>query len=378
MSKIAIIGPAYPYRGGPALVVANVYEHLVQKQHDVRVFTFSRLYPSFLFPGVRQEDISKHPPKQHPVTRIIDSINPFTWLRAAKEIIAYKPDIVLVDWYQPFFGACYRVICSRLRKAGIRILFLAENVISHEARYVDSMLTNMALSQADSYITFSQSVEESLKQWYPAKHVTRTTLPLFYTQESSPVEWTQQSAKAHLGLEGKRVLLFFGYIRKYKGLRNLIASFDTIAQQFNDVELLIVGECYEDANEYTSLINQTGVANKIRWINEYVPAEDVSMYYNAADIVVLPYISATQSGIVKIAFGFGKPVVATNVGGLTEEILQWNAGIVVEPENNAELIRGISTMLNAPNLDIYINGSHAAKEANSFGAIVNLIEQEIR
>jgi len=376
MSRIAIIGPAYPYRGGPALVVANVYEHLSQ-QHDVQVFSFTRLYPSLLFPGVRQEDVSKHPPKQHPVTRIIDSVNPLTWFRTAKEIINYKPDIVLVDWYQPFFGACYRVICSRLRKAGIRILFLTENVISHEARFIDSILTNMALSQADSFITFSQSVEESLGKRYPNKHVTRTTLPLFYTQESSPVQWTQQSAKKHLGLESKRVLLFFGYIRKYKGLRNLITSFASIAQQFSDVVLLIVGECYEDANEYSTLINQTGVAHKIRWINQYVPAEDVSMYYNAADIVVLPYVSATQSGIVKIAFGFGKPVVATNVGGLTEEIHQWNAGIVVEPENNNELINGINLMLSAPNLDTYIAGSFAAKDANSFGAIVQLIEQEL-
>lgn len=374
--RIAIIGPAYPYRGGPPLVVANIYEQLAAG-HTVEVFSFTRLYPKLLFPGVRQEDVSKHPAKAHPVTRMIDSINPLTWLRTAKAILDFKPDLVLVDWYQPFFGACYRVILSRLRKAGIRILFLAENVISHEARFIDTFLTSAALSQADAFIAFSESVETTLRKLYPHHSVERTTLPLFFTQENAPVQWTQESAKQHLGLEGKRVLLFFGYIRKYKGLRNLLAAFPAIAKQFSDVVLLIVGECYEDAVEYNTLIAQSGVGERIRWINEYVPNEDVGLYYNAADVVVLPYISATQSGIVKIAFGFGKPVVATNVGGLTEEVTRWNAGMVVEANDVQALTQGIQNMLNHPNIGDFVRGALQAKDANSFGEITRLIEKQL-
>lgn len=370
---IVIIGPAYPYRGGPALVVAHTYEQL-QKKHNVEVFSFSRLYPSLLFPGVRQEDISKHPAKQHPVHRTIDSIQPLTWISTAKQIRALKPKLVIVDWYQPFFGACYYVICSILKAAGIPILFFAENVISHEARFIDSALTSLALGKADSFIAFSESVEQRLRTMYPTKQVQRSTLPLFFTNNEAPTQWTQEGAKEQLGLQNKRVLLFFGYIRKYKGLRNLIQAFPSIAELNPNTHLLIVGECYENAQEYNQLIEQSGVADRITWINEYVPNEDIALYYNAADIVVLPYNSATQSGIVKIAFGFEKPVLATAVGGLTEEIKQWNAGIVVPSSAPADLIQGANHMLALQSLSVFSQGARKAKESNSFEHIVELVE----
>lgn len=372
MSRIAVIGPAYPYRGGPPLVVAHLYEAL-SRAHAVEVFSFTRLYPSLLFPGTRQEDVSTFPAKVHPVRRMIDSMNPVTWLRTARAIVAWKPDLVLVDWYQPFFGVCYAVIGRMLKKHGIRIVYLAENVVSHEARLVDTVLTRRALNTADGFITFSASVERTLKDWYPQLRAERATLPLFFTEETSPVTWTQQQARAHLGITHGRVLLFFGYIRKYKGLRNLIAAFPAIHKEFPDTFLLIVGECYENAEEYTTLIEQSGVAHAIRWVNDYVPNEDIAMYYHAADIVVLPYDSATQSGIVKIAFGFEKPVLATRVGGLTEEITPWNAGVVVEPHAPSALTAGLRTMLSGP-LDGYASGAREAKEANRFDAIVPMVE----
>jgi glycosyltransferase involved in cell wall biosynthesis len=377
MSRIAIIGPAYPYRGGPPLVVANLYEQLVSRGHQVEVFSFTRLYPSLLFPGVRQEDVSKHPQKAHPVTRVIDSVNPFTWLNASKLIADFKPDIVLVDWYQPFFGLCYHTILRALKRIGVRVVFLTENVISHEARAIDTFLTKLALQHADSFIAFSESVESRLTEWYKGKKISRSTLPLFFTQETSPIQWTSQSAKEKLGLQGKRVLLFFGYIRKYKGLRKLIEAFPLIADEFGDVHLLIVGECYESADEYNAMIQSSGYSNRITWINEYVPNEDVGLYYNSADIIVLPYESATQSGIVKIAFGYGKPVVATNVGGLAEEISAWNAGIVVEHNSPAIFANGVATMLRLSSLKEYSDGAVKAKNANSFDGIGELVEKHI-
>lgn len=372
MSRIAIIGPAYPYRGGPPLVVAHLYEALA-REHAVEVFSFTRLYPSLLFPGTRQEDVSAFPAKVHPVRRMIDSINPVTWVRTARAIMEWKPDLVLVDWYQPFFGPCYAVIGRMLKRRGIRIVFLTENIVSHESRWVDTVLTRRALDVSDGFIAFSASVEQTLKRWYPQLRAERATLPLFFTEETSPVAWTQDEARAHLGITHARVLLFFGYIRKYKGLRNLIAAFPATHKEFPDTFLLIVGECYENADEYRALIEQSGVAHAIRWVAEYVPNEDIAMYYHAADIVVLPYDSATQSGIVKIAFGFEKPVLATRVGGLTEEIAPWNAGVVVEPHDPAALIGGLRTMLGGP-LDAYVNGARKAKEADRFDAIVPMVE----
>jgi glycosyltransferase involved in cell wall biosynthesis len=353
-----------------------VYE-LLSSRHEVEVFSFTRLYPQLLFPGQRQEDISKHPAKQHPVTRLIDSINPFTWLKTRRAILDFKPDLVIVDWYQPFFGLCYSTILSKLRKHNVPILFLAENVISHEARFVDLFLTRIALDKSDSFIAFSESVWRTLKEMYPRKSVERSTLPLFFSQESAPIQWSSESAKKELHLKGKQVLLFFGYIRRYKGLRNLITAFPQVAEKFPDAFLLIVGECYEDSNEYNQLIANSGVSHKIRWINEYVANETVALYYNAADIVVLPYNSATQSGIVKIAFGFEKPVVATNVGGLAEEISKWNAGIIVEANNATALADGINTMLAESDRNSYIAGAGAAKRANSFDGIVEMIERQL-
>ncbi|MBL7997437.1 MAG: glycosyltransferase [Candidatus Kapabacteria bacterium] len=373
MKNIAIIGPAYPYRGGPPLVVANLYE-LLSKRHTVNVFSFTRLYPSLLFPGVRQEDVSKHPAKPHPVLRLIDSVNPLTWIRTADAVIASKPDLVLLDWYQPFFGLCYDAILTRIRRAGIKVVVLAENVISHEARWIDTFLTHRALRHAQGFVAFSDAVVESLRNRYPSVPVSRSTLPLFFTGSHAPVQWTKESARAHLGYDtAKEVILFFGYIRKYKGLRNLLAAFPAVAAARPEAELLVVGECYEDAAEYTALIQASGVAHRIRWVNEYVPNEDVALYYSAADVIALPYNSATQSGIVKIAFGFGKAVVATNVGGLTEEVAQWNAGIITEPGDTAAFANALITMLGSDRTD-YENGSHAAAAANSFAAIEGIID----
>jgi glycosyltransferase involved in cell wall biosynthesis len=377
MSRIAIIGPAYPYRGGPPLVVANLYE-LLSRRHNVEVFSFTRLYPRLLFPGKRQEDISKHPAKQHPVRRRIDSINPWTWYKTAREIIAFKPDLVLVDWYQPFFGACYRVICSMLRKHGIPTVFLCENVISHESRFIDTFLSKLALSQSDSFIVFSDSVAKTLQSMYPGRDIERATLPLFFSESSAPKTWSSMEAKSSLGLEGDRVLLFFGYIRKYKGLRNLIKAFPMVARQHPDAFLLIVGECYEDAVEYNDLIEKSGFSNRIRWINEYVANEDVGLYYAAAELVVLPYVSATQSGIVKIAFGFSKPVLATNVGGLSEEIERFGSGRIVASPEPEILAEGINFMLAEPSLAPYADGATKARQANSFDEIGEMIERCIR
>jgi glycosyltransferase involved in cell wall biosynthesis len=372
--KIVIVGPAYPYRGGPALFVGNLYEQLV-KDFNVEVFSFTRLYPQLLFPGVRQEDVSKVPAKPHPVHRTIDSINPLTWYKTAREILLLKPDLVAFDWYQPFFGMAYNTIAGILKKAGIKVLFITENVISHEARFIDTFLTKIALRHADAFLTLSDSVRDFLKSMFGGKPIWQSTLPLFHTSENAAQTWTADSAKEKLALKNKNVILFFGYIRKYKGLRDLIAAFPAVLKSVPDAHLLIVGESYENVEEYHALIKQSGAESSITMINEYVPNEEIPLYYTAADVVALPYISATQSGIVKIAFGFEKPVVATDVGGLAEEVLKTGAGIVVPPHDVEKFAQALIDFFKNSDIEAFKKGAREAKESNDFSKISGIFSE---
>ncbi|GIV53529.1 MAG: glycosyl transferase [Candidatus Kapaibacterium sp.] len=371
--RIAIIGPAYPYRGGPAAVVGHLY-HALSEHHWVQVFSFSRLYPRILFPGTRQEDISRQPIKPHPAERIIDSIGPRTWYRTARAIAAARPDVVLLDWYQPFFGLCYSEILRTLERLyPVPVVILAENVISHEARWLDWWLLRRTFRYASGFIAFSDAVAQRLRQLSAHRPVVRAHLPLFVTPDSAPVAWTPQAAKEKLGLSGKRVVLFFGYIRPYKGLATLIEAFARVEQPH--AVLLIVGECYEDPERYQRLIAASGAADRIRWIAEYVPNEDVPLYYTAADLVVLPYHSGTQSGVQRIAFAFGKPVLVTDVGGLAEDVRQFGAGEVVPPRDSDALASTLTRMLAEPSLDRYIAGARTAAEHTRFERIVETIER---
>ncbi|MCX7930758.1 MAG: glycosyltransferase [Chlorobi bacterium] len=371
--RIAIVGPAYPYRGGPAAVVGYLY-HALSERHSARVFSFSRLYPRLLFPGTRQEDISTNPIKPHPAERILDSIVPATWHRTARAIAAMDPNVILLDWYQPFFGLCYGTVLRLVRReCRAPIIVLAENIISHEARLLDRWLTQRTFRYADAFIAFSDAVASELRYRYPNRPVARAHLPLFITPDTAPFRWTPDAAKQRLGLDGKRVVLFFGYIRPYKGLSTLIEAFARVG--ISDAVLLIVGECYEDPERYRQLITASGNADRIHWVAEYVPNEDVPLYYTAADVVVLPYHSGTQSGVQRIAFAFGKPVVVTDVGGIAEDVRAYGAGVVVPPRDPEALAAAIKHMLTASSLDAYIAGARRAAEHTRFERIVEIIEQ---
>jgi glycosyltransferase involved in cell wall biosynthesis len=373
LRRIAIIGPAYPYRGGPAAVVGHLYHALIE-HYTVRVFSFSRLYPKVLFPGARQEDISRQPIMPHPAERIIDSIMPPSWYRTARAIAAFAPDVILLDWYQPFFGLCYGTILRLLdRSTAAPVIIIAENIISHEARRIDWWLTRRTFRYGDGFIAFSDAVATALRRQYPERPVERAYLPLFVTPEHAPVQWTPEAARKALGLEGMRVVLFFGYIRPYKGLATLIEAFGQL--QLPEVALLIVGECYEDPATYRALISSSGAADRIRWIDQYVPNEDIPLYYTAADIVVLPYHSGTQSGVQRIAFAFGKPVVVTDVGGLGEEVRRFGAGEIVPPADPGALAEALRRMLTAPTLAPMAENARRAAEETRFEQIVPTIEQ---
>ncbi len=367
--KIIIVGPAYPYRGGNALFVAHLYEAL-SKSFDVEVINFTRLYPQLLFPGTRQEDVSKVAIKKHPSTRLIDSINPLTWIKTINYIKSRNPDLIAFIWYQPFFGFSIGTMAKFLhKKFKAKILFIAENIISHESMFYDKILTKYALSSADKFLVLSDVVEKGIRSMYPHKKVFRSTLPI-YDCYGFDTSLSKSEARKKLGIdENKKVLLFFGYIRAYKGLTNLIEAMPILLKEDENYFLLIVGEFYESREKYIKKIKELVIEKNVLIIDEFVPNEEVGIYYSASDLVVLPYNSATQSGILNIAYGFKKPVVVTNVGGLPELVEDGKTGFIVEPQNPSALAEGIKKYFSASNFVDFPKNIETFVKENSFISI---------
>lgn len=375
--KICLIGPAYPYRGGNALFVAHLYSALSDK-FDVHVINFTKLYPKLFFPGTRQEDISRVGVKTHPSERIIDSTNPLTWFKAVRKIKKLNPDLIAFIWYNPFFGMAFNFIAGKLKKyfPG-KILFIAENIISHEARFVDSFLTKIALRHSDKFLVLSEVVEKGIIKLYPNKKVFRSSLPIYdcYQFDSSI---TKESARKKINLPvAKNVILFFGYIRAYKGLMNLIEAMPKVLKFDPNAILLVVGEFYEEKEKYFDAVKNLGLEKNVKFVAEFVPNEDVGLYYTASDLVVLPYKSATQSGILNIAYGFKRPVVVTNVGGLPELVEEGKTGFIVVPNDPDALAEGIIKYFSSKDKSSFEKNIDEFVQKSSFKSIEDVFFQII-
>ena len=339
--KIIIIGPAYPYRGGPATYVSYLYKSLSSK-FEVKIYNYTLLYPDFLFPGTTQYDESKSVVSKPSNERIVNSISPFNWIKVAGKLKKENADLIVFDWWQPFFGLCHFGITSLIKKyyKG-KILFITENFISHESRIIDSFLTRLGLKNADKFIALSETVEKDLSKISKGRRIYRSALPPFdyFSVDSN---YTREKSRKELNLNpDDKVLLFFGYVRKYKGLDILITAISILLKQNENVKLLIVGEFYDNVENYKQQIKKLNLKNEVILINKFIPNEEVSKYYMASDAVILPYRSATQSAVLNVAYSFRKPVVATKVGGLSEFVKDNFTGILVEPESPESLAEGI-------------------------------------
>jgi glycosyltransferase involved in cell wall biosynthesis len=371
--KIVLIGPAYPLRGGNALFVAHLYAALAEN-NEVTVISFSRLYPGFLFPGVRQVDISATPIKKHPSTAIIDCLNPITWYKAATMAAAINPDLLVFTWWNPFFGPIVKTIASSYkRRTGKPVVIIAENVVSHEARGIDQYLTMMALRMADRFLVLSNVVENDIRRLFPATKVYKSSLPVYDCyQVGEPL--TQQQAKERLDLAGKNVILFFGYVRHYKGLMNLIEAFPQIKESVANAHLLVVGEYYDDPKPYRDAVKRLGFSDSVTEVAEYVANEDVHFYFEAANVAVLPYNGATQSGILSIAYGFSKPVIVTDVGGLAELVDDGSTGFIVPAHDNTKLADAVIRYFKEGREAEFSANIVKKREQNSFNRIREVFE----
>jgi len=335
--KIALIGPTYPYRGGISHYTTLLFRHL-KNRHRTLFITFSRQYPKLLFPGKTDRDPSEEKIREAGALRLIDSMNPFTWVNAAFRIIRNKTDLVILPWWVSFWAPQFwtiSVLVKYLSKA--RILYLCHNVVEHESSRVDRFLTRMALSTGDFYIVHSKEERRRLLDMFPEARVRTSPHPTYEVFNFKPFD--SKKAKEECGLKGN-VILFFGFVREYKGLRYLIEALPKILSEI-DVTLLVAGEFWKDKEEYLRLIKEKGLESDVVVVDKYVPNEEIGNYFSATDLVVQPYISATGSGVIQTAFGFNKPVIATMVGSLPEMVEDGKTGFLVSPRDSDALAKAI-------------------------------------
>ena len=343
--KIVIIGPAYPYRGGNSLFISYVYDILKDK-FNISLVNYKLLYPKLLFPGTTQNDVSGKIIKKAPNTRLINSINPFSWFKTANFIKKQNADLVVFDWWNPFFGPSHYMISALIKNhyKG-KILFITENVISHEDRTIDKILTKMGIKNADKFLVLSGNVAEQLQNFNNTKPVYKSALPIYDCYDMDSNEDLKETRETLGFTDSDDILLFFGYVRKYKGLNILIDAMPEIVKNNPNAKLLIVGEFYDSPDKYYSQIEKLRLKDKIKVVNEFVPNEEVGKYYSISELVILPYLSATQSGILNIAYGFKKPVLVTDVGGLAEDVEIGKTGYVAPPGKPGAIAEQVNKFL---------------------------------
>lgn len=375
--KIVLIGPAYPYRGGNALFVAHIYEAL--KDHfDIKIYNYKLLYPSLLFPGTTQYDKSTQQVKQVPNKRLVNSINPLNWFTVAGKLKKENANLVIFDWWHPFFGICHGIISWLIRKKHInKILFITENVVSHEDNFIDRFLTRFGLRNASKFLTLSGVVEKDVQQYAKGKKVYRSELPVYDCyQQNKEIDF--QKTKEELGFnKDSIVLLFFGYVRKYKGLDILIEAFPKILNGIPETRLLIVGEFYDKPDSYLDQIKKLEIEDKVKVVNEFVPNEEVAKYYEVSDIVILPYRSATQSGILNVAYGFNKPVIVTDVGGLAEFVDEGKTGFIVKPDSPDAITEGVKNFINVKSEIDFVSHIDELNKKNRFNQLPEVVKKII-
>ncbi len=334
--KVIIIGPAHPLRGGLSSFNERLAREFSSQGFDSAIYTFTLQYPAFLFPGTTQYS-AEPAPDDITIYEKINSINPINWLSVGLELCKKKPDILIVRYWLPFMGPCLGSILRLVKKnKHTRIVCIADNIIPHEKRIGDEAFTRYFIKPIDAFITMSEKVLSDLKS-ISNKPVRQIAHPLY---DNFGEALSIKAAREHLSIPvDKKIVLFFGFIRKYKGLDLLLEAISILKNQHffvnNDVAFLIAGEFYENAQPYLDAIQNYGIAEFIILKNEFIPDSEVKYFLSAADCVIQPYKNATQSGVTPLAYHFEKPMLVTNVGGLPS-LVPSTVGMVCEP--NAEAI----------------------------------------
>lgn len=338
MKRIVILGSAYPLRGGLAAFNERLATEFVKEGHEVMIYTFSLQYPSFLFPGKTQYS-SDPAPSDLSILVKVNSINPLNWLKVGKEIKKLQADILIIKFWLPFMAPCFGTIARIVRSnKKTKVLSILDNVIPHEKRMFDKTLIGFFVNAVDGFIAMSQQVLNDLKLFTTTKPAVIIPHPVY---DNFGDKVSREEACIRLQLDPQiKYILFFGFIRKYKGLDLLLEAMANEKLRNKKIKLLIAGEFYEDAAPYLELIEKLDLKDKLIQATDFIADNEVKYYFSAADLVAQPYRSATQSGISQIAYHFEKPMVVTNVGGLPEIVHDNVTGFVVNtvPEEIASAI----------------------------------------
>ncbi len=342
--KVIIIGPAHPLRGGLASFNERLARQFQQEGFDVTIYTFCLQYPGFLFPGKTQYSTEPIPTDIN-IKVCINSVNPFNWLIIGNELKQTKPALIVVRYWLPFMAPALGTILKRVRKNHhTKIVCIADNVIPHEKHLGDNKLTSYFINSIHSFITMSQKVMTDLRK-FTTKPAEVAVHPLY---DNFGEKVTKQSAREKIGLpSNEKIILFFGFIRHYKGLDILLRAMADEKIRNAEIKLLIAGEFYEDRKVYDDLITTLNLTGQLILRTDFIADSEVKYYLSAADFVIQPYRDATQSGVTPLAYHFEKPMLVTNVGGLPDMVPNNKAGIVTEPDP-AAIAQGI--------LDLYSKG----------------------
>ncbi|HKH61134.1 MAG TPA: glycosyltransferase [Flavitalea sp.] len=338
MSKIVIIGPAYPLRGGLATFDQRLAKQFNDEGHDCIIYSFSLQYPSFLFPGTTQYS-SDPAPEDLKIVTTINSINPLNWIKVGNELKKFRPDIIVVRYWLPFMGPALGTILRKAKKnRHTKIIAITDNILPHEKRAGDVPFTRYFLKSCDAFITMSEKVMLDLQKFEKSKPARQVLHPL-YDNFGSPVD--RQEARRQLGIPvDSFIILFFGFIRKYKGVDLLLEAMAMLksvdgrrsADGRLPIRLVIAGEFYEDDKPYMEQIEKLGLKDDLILKTNFIPDNDVKYYFSAADLVIQPYRNATQSGVTPLSYHFEKPMIVTNVGSLPDLVPHEKVGLVSEPD----------------------------------------------
>lgn len=369
--KIDLIGPSYPFRGGISYYSTLLFKNLKTK-HATQFYSFKRQYPRFLFPGKTDRDYSTPPLMDAEVRPILDSVNPISWLYVASKIVRDKPDVTIFPWWVAFWAPQFLTIIFVLKLfSKTKILFICHNILEHEKNWMKIFISKCVLSRGDYFIVHSKEEKERL---FKATGKTQVMVNFHPTYEAlNPGQIQKEEAREKLGVTEDNIILFFGFVREYKGLKYLLEAMPDILKKI-DARLVIAGEFWDDKNHYLKLINKLNLENNVTIIDKYIPMEETPYIFYAADIVCLPYISVAGSGLVQLAFGFNKPVVVSRIGALSEVVRDKETGFLVSPENPHDIAEAVVSFFTDCNRDEMIESIKKNKEKFSWNHLVKSIE----
>lgn len=327
--KILIVGPAWPYRGGIADFDERIAREYIKRGDEVEIFTFTLQYPSFLFPGKTQYSPDPRP-EDLDIKRKVNSINPFNWIKVGRELKKKNADLLIIKFWLPLMAPCFGTIARIVKGNGkTKVVSILDNIIPHEHRPGDTILSKYFVSSIDAFIAMSKSVYDDLKSLDDKKPCLLSPHPIY---DNFGTTISRDEAIGNLKLDpSAKYMLFFGFIRDYKGLDILLKAVADERIKNSDIKLIVAGEFYNNKDAYFELEKELGLEGKVIWHTDFIADEQVKNYFCAADIIVQPYKTATQSGVTQIAYHFKKPMLVTNVGGLPEIVPNGKVGYSVEP-----------------------------------------------